>query len=77
MLAAAVRTSICFYGGKGVEGHREFAKQFLGKEMWQTDQKNPTKIMHPPKSVVPSCPSTLSLIVTAFLSSGNANLPLD
>lgn len=65
-MLAEVHTSDCCCGGKGVDRHRDFAKQFLGKEMWQTDQINPTEIMHPPKSMVPSCPNTLSLFLWLF-----------
>lgn len=75
-MLVTVHTSDCCYGGKGVEGHREFAKQFLGKQMWQTDQINPTEIMHSPKGTVPSCPSTLSLIMWLLLSSVGAQISL-
>lgn len=71
-----VHTSACCCGWKGVDRHREFAKRFLAKEMLQTDQINPTEIMHPPKSMVPSCPSTLSLIVCLLLSSVGMQIPL-
>lgn len=75
-MLVTVHTSDCCYGGKGVEGHREFAKQFLGKQMWQTDQINPTEIMHSPKGTVPSCPSTLSLIMWLLLSSVGVQISL-
>lgn len=68
-MLAKVHTSDCCYGGKGVERHREFAKEFLGKQMWQTNQINPTEIRHPPKSTMPFRPSTLSLIMWLLLSS--------
>lgn len=67
-MLAAVHASICCYGAKGVEGHREFDKQFIGKEIWQTKQINPAEIMHPSKCMVPSWASTLSLIMWLLLS---------